>query len=213
MKKIIVILIVIILAAGIGFFIISKGKNSTKYITDKIQRRTLTTVVDASGTIQPINKVSVGAQVSGKIVEMYVDYNSKVAKGQLLAQIDTSLFEASLNQSNANILNAKASLAKAQAKIDYDKKTYERYKNLYNRNLVSKDDVESKRAQYLSDQAEIAAAKASIAQAQANLGTAQANLSYTKIISPVDGTIISKDVEVGQTVASSYQTPTLFTVA
>ena len=213
MKKIIVILIVIILAAGIGFFIISKGKNSTKYITDKIQRRTLTTVVDASGTIQPINKVSVGAQVSGKIVEMYVDYNSKVAKGQLLAQIDTSLFEASLNQSNANILNAKASLAKAQAKIDYDKKTYERYKNLYNRNLVSKDDVESKRAQYLSDQAEIAAAKASIAQAQANLGTAQANLSYTKIISPVDGTIISKDVAVGQTVASSYQTPTLFTVA
>jgi len=213
MKKIIVILIVIILAVGIGFWAVSKGKNSTKYITDKIQRRTLTTVVDASGTIQPINKVDVGAQVSGKIVEMYVDYNSKVEKGQLLAQIDTSLFEASLNQSNANILNAKASLAKAQAKIDYDKKNYERYKNLYNRNLVSKDDVESKRAQYLSDQAEIAAAKANIAQAQANLGTAQANLGYTKIISPVTGTIISKDVEVGQTVASSYQTPTLFTVA
>ncbi len=213
MKKFIILLIVIILALGIGHFTFSKGKNTSKYMTEKIQNRTLTTVVDASGTIQPINKVDVGAQVSGKIVEMYVDYNSKVEKGQLLAQIDTSLFEASLNQSNANILNAKASLAKAQAKIDYDKKTYERYTNLYKRNLVSKDDVESKRAQYLSDQAEIAAAKANIAQAQANLGTAQANLSYTKIISPVTGTIISKDVEVGQTVASSYQTPTLFTVA
>ncbi|MBR6162568.1 efflux RND transporter periplasmic adaptor subunit [bacterium] len=213
MKKIIIFFLVILISAGVYFFGFSNGKDGGKYITDTIKKRTLTTIVEASGTIQPINKVDVGAQVSGKIVEMYVDYNSKVEKGQLLAQIDTSLFEASLNQSNANIMNAKASLAKAQAKIEYDKNTYERYSNLYKRNLVSKDDVESKRAQYLADKAEIAAAHASIAQAQANLGTAKANLGYTKIISPVKGTIISKSVEVGQTVASSYQTPTLFTVA
>ena len=213
MKKTIIILIILASVIWGGYSVFNNGKHSEKYMTDKIQRRTLTTVVEASGTIQPINKVDVGAQVSGKIVEMYVDYNSKVEKGQLLAQIDTSLFEAALNQSNANIMNAKASLAKASAKIEYDRKTYQRYQNLYNRNLVSKDDVESKKAQYLSDEAEVAAARASIAQAQANLGTAQANLGYTKIISPVNGTIISKDVEVGQTVASSYQTPTLFTVA
>ena len=213
MKKIVLILLIILLGSAVWYFGFSKDKDDAKYITDTIKRRTLTTIVEASGTIQPINKVDVGAQVSGKIVEMYVDYNSKVEKGQLLAQIDTSLFEASLNQSNANIMSAKAALAKAQAKIEYDKNTYERYSNLYKRNLVSKDDVESKKAQYLSDKAEIAAAQANIAQAQANLGTAKANLGYTKIISPVKGTIISKSVEVGQTVASSYQTPTLFTVA
>lgn len=163
--------------------------------------------------MEPVNTVDVGSQVSGMISEIYVDYNSEVKKGQLLAQIDTSLFEAQLQQSIANINNAKATLAKNQAILEYDTKTYKRYKNLYARNLISKNDLDSAESAYKSDLAQVASAKASIMQAQASYDTASANMRYTKIKSPVDGIVISKEVEEGQTVAASYQTPTLFTVA
>lgn len=211
MKKIIISSIVIILI--VLPFLIFKKNNKVQYYTMPIKARTITQIVEATGTIQPINTVSIGSQVSGLINEIYVDYNSEVEKGQLLAQIDTSLFEAQLNQSIANINNAKATLAKNKAVLAYDEKTYKRYKNLYERNLVSKDDLDSAESAYKSDLAQVAAAQATIMQAQANYETASANMRYTKIISPVKGIVISKEVEVGQTVAASFQTPTLFTVA
>lgn len=211
MKKIIIPLIIIIIIAIP--FILFKNGGKVQYITAPIKKRTITQIVEATGTIQPINTVSIGSQVSGLINEIYVDYNSEVEKGQLLAQIDTSLFEAQLNQSIANINNAKATLAKNKAVLDYDEKTYKRYKNLYARNLVSKNDLDSAESAYKSDLAQVAAAQATIMQAQANYDTASANMRYTKIISPVKGIVISKEVEVGQTVAASFQTPTLFTVA
>lgn len=211
MKKIlipVIILLIIVLP-----FIFIKKSNKIKYETRPIKERTITQIVEATGTIEPVNTVDIGSQVSGLINEIYVDYNSEVKKGQLLAQIDTSLFEAQLQQSIANINNAKATLAKNQAQLDYDTKTYKRYKNLYDRNLVSKNDLDSAESAYKSDLAQVAASKATIMQAQANYATASANMRYTKIISPVDGIVISKEVEVGQTVAASFQTPTLFTVA
>lgn len=211
MKKIIIAILVIIII--IVPFLLYKNNGKVQYITMPIKTRTITQIVEATGTIQPINTVSIGSQVSGLINEIYVDYNSEVQKGQLLAQIDTSLFEAQLNQSLANINNAKATLAKNQAVLDYDEKTYKRYKNLYERNLVSKNDLDSAESAYKSDLAQVAATKATIMQAQANYDTASANMRYTKIISPVNGIVISKEVEVGQTVAASFQTPTLFTVA
>ncbi len=211
MKRII-ILILIILVIALPFIINKKG-TKVKYTTAPVKLRTITQIVEATGTIEPVNTVDIGSQVSGLISDIYVDYNSEVEKGQLLAQIDTSLFEAQLQQATANINNAKATLAKNQAVLDYDTKTYKRYKNLYNRNLVSKNDLDSAESAYKSDLAQVAAARASIMQAQANYATASANMRYTKIISPVKGIVISKEVEVGQTVAASFQTPTLFQVA
>lgn len=212
MKKRIIILILLILIIIVPFICMKKS-NKVQYITKPVEARTITQTVEATGTIEPVNTVDIGSQVSGLISQIFVDYNSEVKKGQLLAQIDTSLFEAQLNQSIANINNAKATLAKNQAVLDYDTKTYKRYKNLYDRNLVSKNDLDSAESAYKSDLAQVAAAKASIMQAQANFATASANMRYTKIISPVDGIVISKEVEVGQTVAASFQTPTLFKVA
>lgn len=211
MKKIIIFILFILLI--FIPFAMKKQSNQVKYITETIKERTITQIVEATGTIEPVNTVDIGAQVSGMISNIYVDFNSEVKKGQLLAQIDTSLFEAQLQQATANINNAKASLAKIQAQLDYDTKTYTRYKNLYARNLVSKNEVDSSEAAYKSDIAQVSAAKASILQAEANYKTASANMRYTKITSPVDGIVISKEVEEGQTVAASFQTPTLFTVA
>ena len=211
MKKIIIALLIIL----IGIFAFGSMHKSKKvqYVTVPIERRTITSIVEATGTIEPVNTVAIGSQVSGQISAIYVDFNSKVKKGQLLAQIDTSLFEAQLQQSLANINNAQATLSQNTAILEYDEKTYKRYKNLYARDLVSKDQLDSAESAYKSDLAKVKAAKASIMQAKANYDTASANMRYTKIISPVDGTIISKEVEVGQTVAASFQTPTLFTVA
>ncbi|MGM9994123.1 MAG: efflux RND transporter periplasmic adaptor subunit [Candidatus Avigastranaerophilus sp.] len=211
MRRIIIPVIILILIAVP--FVFAKKSNKISYITDTVQERTITQIVEATGTIQPINTVSIGSQVSGRIEEIYVDFNSQVEKGQILAQIDTSLFQAQLQQALANINNAKATLAKNKALLEYDTKTYHRYKNLYDRNLVSKNDLDSAESAYKSDLAQVAAANASIMQAQANYATASANMGYTKIVSPVNGTVISKEVEVGQTVAASFQTPTLFTVA
>ena len=211
MRKIIILIIIILLI--ICPFFIKNKKNQVQYVSEPIEKRTITQIVEATGTIQPLNTVEIGSQVSGRIEEIYVDYNSEVTKGQLLAQIDTSLFEAQLQQSLANINNAQAALAQNKAVLDYDTKTYKRYKNLYDRNLVSKNDLDSAESAYRSDIAKVHAAQAQIMQAQANYKTASANMGYTKIISPVDGTVISKEVEVGQTVAASFQTPTLFTVA
>ncbi len=210
MKKFIIPILILLIILPV--FILKKG-GKIKYITTPVKARTITQIVEATGTIEPLNTVDIGTQVSGLISDIYVDYNSEVEKGQLLAQIDTSLFEAQLQQSLANINNAKATLAKNQAVLDYDTKTYKRYKNLYDRNLVSKNDLDSAESAYKTDIANVASAKASIMQAQANYATASANMRYTKIISPVKGIVISKEVEVGQTVAASFQTPTLFQVA
>ena len=212
MKKIIIAIAVILLIAT-PFFIKGNKNGKVEYLSEPIQLRTITQIVEATGTIEPINTVSIGSQVSGRIEQIFVDYNSQVEKGQQLAQIDTSLFEAQLQQSQATINNAKATLAKNEAQLEYDTKTYHRYKNLYDRNLVSKNDLDSAKSAYKSDLAQVAAAKAQIMQAEASYATASANMGYTKIVSPVNGTVISKEVEVGQTVAASFQTPTLFTVA
>lgn len=212
MKKIIIAIAVFLLIAT-PFILKGNKDNKAEYIKEPIQARTITQIVEATGTIEPINTVSIGSQVSGRIEQIFVDYNTQVEKGQQLAQIDTSLFEAQLQQAKANINNAQATLAKNKALLEYDTKTYHRYKNLYDRNLVSKNDLDSAESAYKSDLAQVAAAKAQIMQAQANFATASANMGYTKIVSPVKGTVISKEVEVGQTVAASFQTPTLFTVA
>lgn len=213
MKKRYLIPVIVIIAVIFVFVGIKKSKSMPKYETAPIGKNTIVQVVEASGTINPVKTVNIGSQVSGLIKEIYVDYNSEVKQGQLLAQIDTSLFEAQLQQSVASIANAKANYQKILAVMENDKKTYNRYKNLYARNFISKSELDLAESTYFSDVAQLNAAKAQISQAEASYKTASANMRYTKITSPVDGTVVSRAVDVGQTVAASFQTPTLFMVA
>lgn len=211
-KKIIIICVILLIAILIVVSILSKGKK-TFYETDELKKCTISQTVEASGTINPVNTVSVGSTVSGLIKEIYVDFNSVVKKGQVLAQIDPAIFEATVKQQQAAIVNAQANLAKLQANADYSRKTFNRYQNLYKRNFISKSDLDQAKSTYQADMAQIAAAKAQIVQAQAQYKTALTNLDYTKITAPVDGMIISREIDVGQPVAASFQAPELFTIA
>ena len=206
----IISILIILLLILIGKKLFIKGD---EYVLAPLKKATIIKIIEASGTINPVQTATVGAQVSGKITAVYVDFNSPVKKGQLLAEIDTSLFQASVDQQRANIQNAKAQLRKLEATTNYDKLMYQRYSNLLKKGYVSKAEVDQLKAVYLADVASIEAQKAQIRENEASLRTAESNLGYTKIISPVDGVIISKDVEVGETVASSFQTPELFSVA
>lgn len=189
------------------------GSRQVKYQTRHVKRCTITQVVEASGTINPVNTVSVGSTVSGLIKEIYVDYNDVVKKGQILAQIDPANFEATVQQNQAQINNAQANVARLQAIADFDRQQYIRYKNLYAKNFVAKSELDEKYSTYKSDVAQINAAKAQISQYQASLRTAMTNLGYTKIIAPVDGTVISREIDLGSPVAASFQAPELFTIA
>jgi HlyD family secretion protein len=211
-KRYVIVAIIIIALILFGTLSVAKSKQ-TKYQTQDATRCTITEFVEASGTINPVNTVSVGSTVSGLIKEIYVDYNSEVKKGQLLAQIDPATFEAQVQQNQAQINNAVANLAKLQAIADFDKKQYERYKTLYAKNFVAKSELDEKLSTYKSDIAQISAARAQINQYQASLKTAQTNLGYTKIIAPVDGTVISREIDLGQPVAASFQAPELFSIA
>ena len=188
-------------------------QGSIKYVTKPIAKATITQVVEASGTIKPINTVAVGTQVSGTVQKIYVDYNSVVKKGELLAELDPSLFQANVDQSKAKLNNAKATLARTQAMLNYKKNNYQRYKHLYEKHYVSRDDVELAQANYLQAKAELDSANADVKASSAALENNLTNLRYSKITSPVDGTVISRAVDEGQTVAASYNTPTLFEVA
>ncbi len=212
MKKRYLIIIGLIITAIISTVLMLKN-SSVKYVTKEITKGTITEYVEASGTIKPINTIAVGTQVSGTVAKIYVDYNSQVKKGQLLAELDPSLFQSNVDQSTAKLNNAQAAYAKAQANLEYKRNNYKRYEHLYSKNYVSRDDVELARSNYLAAQADVAAARAEMNASQATLNNNLTNLGYSKITSPVDGTVISRAVDVGQTVAASFNTPTLFEVA
>lgn len=213
MKKRYIAIGIIAISVIIILLILGVKSKTAKYITKPVTKCTITQYVEASGTIKPINTIAVGTQVSGTVAKIYVDYNSVVKKGQLLAELDPSLFQANVDQSNAKLSNAKAALAKATANLSYKKNNYQRYKHLYEKNYVSRDDVELAQSSYLQAKAELDSARAEVSAANATLNNNLTNLRYSKITSPVDGTVISRAVDVGQTVAASFNTPTLFEVA
>lgn len=210
-KRILIPAAVIVIGGFWGINFINSHK--VHYETQDLSKCTITQVVEASGTINPVNTVSVGSTVSGLMKEIYADYNSEVKKGQLLAQIDPANFQASVDQNLAQINNAEANLAKLNAEMVYAQKTYNRYKNLYAKNFIARSELDQAESDYLAKQASVGAQRASIAQARANYNTAMTNLGYTKIIAPVDGTIIKRAIDVGQPVAASFQAPELFVIA
>lgn len=213
MKKLLAGLLVLIIISIGGYLLFKKDKNGMKYKTEKVVKGDIVATVTATGTVNPVTTVLVGTQVSGTIKHIYADFNSPVKKGQVVAQIDPATFEAQVEQSRANLSTAQANLQRAEATLIDSKRTMERNRMLYSKNLIAKSDLDTAETNYETAKAQVEAARAQVEQAKASLKVAETNLAYTKIVSPVDGIVISRNVDVGQTVAASFQTPTLFTIA
>jgi len=187
--------------------------HSVRYTTAAVTRGAIARTVTATGTVNPELTVIVGTYVSGVIQELYCDYNTEVKKGQLCAKIDPRPYQTLVDQNKANLAVAKAQLEKDNASLAYAKVTFERASHLVQTNAISRDAFDNAKSTYDQAQAQIAFDQAAIQQRQAELDTAQVNLDYTNIVSPVDGTVLSRKVTVGQTVAATFQTPTLFLIA
>ncbi len=199
-KKVIIISGIIVALAIVLWLSLSKSsKQSTSVATIVVKRGNIVNTVTATGKVEPIDQVNVGTQVSGVIKKIYVDFNSIVKKGQLLAELDKSTL-------NAQVLQSKASLASAQNEFTYKEQNYNRIKKLFEGSLVSEVDFEEAQYQYNN-------AKTSVERLKSNLEQAEVNLSYAMIYSPIDGVILNNAIKEGQTVAASFSTPTLFSIA
>jgi HlyD family secretion protein len=199
MKWLIWILVIAAVGTGVWFWKFKEEKTMLVLNTEKPQYGTISTSITATGTVQPVDTVSVGSQVSGTINKVYVDFNSTVKKGQLLAQLDKSLLLAQVQQISANLQQAKANLT-------YQQSNFERQDHLFQAGAISKADQETALYQYNT-------AKDNVNSVAAQLASANRNLSFTDIYSPINGTVLSRSISEGQTVASSFNTPTLFSIA
>jgi HlyD family secretion protein len=226
-KKRILVLILLVAAVGIFAAFNLRGKGPVQYYTAPVETGEIRQVVEATGTINAVITVQVGSQVSGTISKLYVDFNSHVKKGQLIAQIDPPLFQGALSQARADLENARANLAvaiantaKAKASEVQTKADYERNLGLSKQGVISQQSLDVAKANADSAAAQVTAAlaqehqaRAQVQQKEAAVQVAQTNLDYTIIHAPIDGTVVARNVDVGQTVAASLQAPTLFTIA
>ena len=212
MKKILKWLLLAVVVGAIWWGV-KPSKKEVEYITNKLAKGEITQKITASGIINPISTVNIGTQVSGTIAEIFVDYNTPVKEGQLLAQIDPALFEATVAQRRASLDIAKAEVAVVENDIVYYKKHLDRIKKLNTSKYSTDKELETAQRDYDNAVVQKSLKQAQVLQAEASLSQAEIDLRYTKIISPVQGIVVSKEVEVGQTVAASFQTPTLFNVA
>ena len=195
MKKLSVIAVVLL-----AVFIAScKEEQKVSFQTSRVERGNIQNSITATGTIEPVTSVTVGTQVSGIVSHLYVDYNSVVKKGQIIAELDKTNLISELRTAQAN-------LSSAQSTLNYEQANFNRYKTLYDKGLVSADEFESAKLSFLKARESVATSNQSVQKAQTNLG-------YATITSPIDGVVLSKSVEEGQTVAASFNTPELFTIA
>ncbi len=196
-----------------GWYFLTGSTTAPKIVTAKVTEGPIVRSVTATGTVNPVITVQLGTYVSGPIIAIYKDYNAPVKKGQLIAKIDPSTYQVTVDIAHATLANSKAQLGKDQADLAYKKVTYDRDLALYQADAVSKDTVDSAYSAWQMDVAQVKLDRANIQQQTANVAAAQVNLNYTNIVAPVDGTVVSRNVDVGQTVAASFQTPTLFLIA
>ena len=213
MKKVLIAGFIVLLVALGAWYLVKKENGGPQYKTAAVHRADVEATVTATGTVNAVTTVLVGTQVSGTINALYVDYNSLVKKGQLLAQIDPATLQAQVNQAKANLLNAEANLKKSEASLADARRTYERNKQLIAKNFIAQSDVDTSETNVETNVAQVESSRALVLQNKAALDQAETNLRYTKILSPVNGIVISRNIDVGQTVAASFQTPTLFTIA
>ena len=189
------VVVILILWLAIG----GKKEEKVTFETEKVQMGDVHTTITATGTIEPVTSVTVGTQVSGIVAHLYVDYNSIVKKGQVIAELDKTNL-------TSELAAAKANLSSEQSNLDFQQANFNRYQTLYNKGLVSAHDYENARLTYFQAREKVASARQTVAKAQTNLG-------YATITSPIDGVVLNKAVEEGQTVASSFNTPELFVIA
>ena len=200
-KKIWIAVAVVVAAVAIAANLLTGGEEKAKvtFETAKVERGNIQSSITATGTIEPVTSVTVGTQVSGIVAKLYVDYNSVVKKGQVIAELDKTNLISELNTARAN-------LSSAESTAQYELANYNRYKTLYDKGLVSADEFETAQLSYKKAKEQVNTSRESVQKAQTNLG-------YATITSPIDGVVLSKAVEEGQTVAASFNTPELFTIA
>ena len=195
----IAMILVVVIAVAVWLLSGGKKEEQINFKQEKVATHTLQNSITATGTIEAVTSVTVGTQVSGIVNKLYVDYNSVVKKGQVIAELDKTNLISELN-------TAKANLASTESNLSYQSANMKRYQTLYKKGLVSADEYENALLAYRQ-------AKEQVASSRENVQKAQTNLGYATITSPIDGTVISKSVEEGQTVAASFNTPELFTIA
>ena len=216
MRKTKSLLILLVLAAGIvlgTWWYVRDDHTQVTYFTAVVERGPLSRVVSATGTVNPVTTVQVGTYVSGPIQEIFVDFNSPVEKGQRVAQIDPRPFLMKVKQAEANLATTRAQVEKDKADLNFQQQVLRRSRELFERNLIAKQEVEAAERDYDQALAQLQLDQARLNQTAAALEEARINWEYTNIASPVDGVIVSRNVNVGQTVAASFQTPVLFEIA
>jgi HlyD family secretion protein len=207
------VILAVLIAAAAGSLWWVKSSEPLQFVTVPAAKGDVARSIIATGTVNPVVTVQVGSYVSGVIQSLHCDFNTEVKAGQLCAKIDPRPYQMTVDQAKANLASARAQLLKDQASLAYAKTNYERDRGLLKRGIVSQDTVDSDKSAYDQGLAQVKLDEATILQRQAALEAAQVNLDYTDIVSPVDGTVVLRNVDVGQTVAASFQTPTLFLIA
>ena len=204
----------VLVGAILGYTLIKKGKSSqVKYRTEVLAKGDVESTVTTSGSLNPVDTVDVGSQVSGKIAVLGADFNSKVKKGQLLAQLDLDLLQAKVDQAESSYKSRVASLDQAKLSLDNSLKKFNRSKELFAKNQISIEEMETAESNYLNAKASVVSSESALSQAKSSLDSSKVDLSYAIIRSPIDGVVISRNVNIGQTVAASYQAPLLFKLA
>jgi HlyD family secretion protein len=214
MKKLIITLFVVAAIAGsVGAYYMRRGSVGPQVSTAAVSRGDIVDSVGATGTLQAVTSVQVGSQVSGIIAELNADFNSIVHKGQVIARLDPSLFQTQIEQAQANLLRAQADVERLKVAVDDAKTKLRRTEELAARKLVAPQDLETAQVNVRAADAQLKSSQAQVTQAQASLNQNQVNLEHTVIAAPIDGIVVSRNVDIGQTVAASFQSPTLFIIA
>jgi len=211
-RRLLWLLLIPVLLAG-GFFLLRGRGEATQFTTGAIDRGDVVQVVGATGILEAVTTVQLGSQVSGTIKSLHADFNSTVKKGQVVARLDPSIFDARLGQAQANLLAAKANVERARSTVEDARQKYARAKELATQKLLPTTELETAKANFDGAVAQVKANEAAESQSQASVNQAKLDLSHTIIDTPIDGVVISRNVDVGQTVAASFQAPVLFVIA
>ncbi|MCC6553883.1 MAG: efflux RND transporter periplasmic adaptor subunit, partial [Polyangiaceae bacterium] len=205
--------LVAVVGAIVGWRMKTRPPPPARYVTGEISTGDVIETVQSTGQVKPLTEVQVGAQVSGRITKVFVDFNSVVKKGDVLAEIDPTLFGAQIDSNRAQLASAQASVVRAESSLATTKQRLDRARKLVSEGVGSQAELDTAQGAYDVALADLAAAKAQVAQIQAVLRSSRTNLEYTRIFSPIDGIVINRAIDPGQTVAASFQAPTLFVIA
>jgi HlyD family secretion protein len=214
-KRLLILMLVAVVLVGAGLFYY-RAQSAAKVptpVTAEVTRGNVIAKVDATGTLAPVTTVQVGSQVSGTVKALFVDYNAHVRKGQVIAELDPSLFQTQVDQARATLIKSQSDVDRAKVEVDDSSSKSRRAQELYDQKLISRNDLETAQSTAMQAEAALKSVEAQVTQARASLNQAQVNLQHTIITSPIEGTVISRSVDVGQTVAASMSAPTLYVIA